>query len=315
MDAPAIGAVIRVAVSAGQRRIYMRITFSVLAAVLCLIPGAEAQGRNDQFVHGVWVWRTPILLDLPARGEALRDFCRSNRINEVYLSFTSQNTAEPEQQEIGKLIELLHKSHIRVEALLSSADADGPGKHRDKLMGHVNEVVTFNREHSHQRFDGIHLDIEPQQRQENKGPGNLGFLPNLLDTYHAVLAVAEQNQMTVNADIPNKFLKADASQRQALMSSLPRLTLMLYELSSPGDGQSTAAQADKLRQASTKFIDAAYQGLNGTNLAKLAIGLRAADYQQQLPDMLKLVQDTFAGNPHFLGWAWHSYNDVTDTPK
>ncbi len=155
----------------------MRIAFWVIAAVLCLVPGAAAQRQNGQFGHGVWVWRTPILLDLPARGEALRDFCGSNQINEVYLSFTSQNSAAPEQQEIAKLIELLHKSHIRVEALLSSADADEPGRHRDKLMGHVNEVVTFNREHSHQRFDGIHLDIEPQQRQENKGLGNLGFLP------------------------------------------------------------------------------------------------------------------------------------------
>jgi hypothetical protein len=286
----------------------MRNAFSLFAAVLCLVSGAAAQGQNDQFVHGVWVWRTPILLDLPARGAALRDFCRSHQINEVYLSFTSQNTAEPEQQEIGKLIELLHKSHIRVEALLSSADADEPGKHRDKLMGHVNEVVTFNREHPHQRFDGIHLDIEPQQRQENKGSGNLGFLPSLIDIYHAVLVLAEQNQMTVNADIPIKFLKGDVSQRQALMSSLPRLTLMLYE-------QTTAAQADKLRQTSTKFMDMAYQGLNGTNLAKLAIGLRTADYQQQLPDMLKAVQDALAGNPHFLGWAWHSYNDVTESAK
>jgi hypothetical protein len=294
---------------------YMRIAVTLLATLLCWVPGAAAQGQKDQFVHGVWVWRTPILLDLPARGEALRDFCRSNQINEVYLSFTSQNSAEPEQREIAKLIELLHKSHIRVEALLSSADADQPGAHRDKLMGHVNEVVTFNREHSHQRFDGIHLDLEPQQRQENKGSGNLGFLPNLLDTYHAVLTVAEQNQMTVNADIPNKFLQADAGQRQALMSSLPRLTLMLYELSSPGDGQSTAAQADKLRQASTKSMDAAYQGLNGTNLAKLAIGLRTADYQQQLPGMLKVVQNAFSGNPHFLGWAWHSYDDETEAAK
>ena len=293
----------------------MRIAVTLLAALLSWIPGAAAQARKDQFVHGVWVWRTPILLDLPARGEALRDFCRSNQINEVYLSFTSQNTAAPEQQEIEKLIELLHKSHVRVEALLSGADADEPGKHRDKLMGHVNKVVTFNREHSHQRFDGIHLDIEPQQRQENKGPGNLGFFPDLLDTYRAVLAVAEQNQMTVNADIPIKFLKGDASQRQALMSSLPRLTLMLYEPSSPGDGQSTAAQADKLRQASTNFMDAAYQGLSGNNLAKLAIGLRTADYQQQLPDMLKVVQDALAANPHFLGWAWHSYNDVTEAAK
>ena len=111
---------------------------------------------------------------------------------------------------IEKLIGLLHKSHIQVEALLTSTDADEPGKHRDKLMAHVNEVLSFNRGHPHQRFDGIHLDIEPQQRQENKGPGNLVFLPNLLDTYRAVLTLAQQNQMTVNADIPNKFLKGDA---------------------------------------------------------------------------------------------------------
>jgi hypothetical protein len=293
----------------------MRIAFPVLTALLCLMPGAAAQSLNGQFVHGLWVRKTPTLLDLPSRGEALRDFCRSHQINEVYLSFSSQNGGAAEQQEIEKLIGLLHKSHIQVEALLTSTDADEPGKHRDKLMAHVNEVLSFNKEHPHQRFDGIHLDIKPQQRQENKGPGNLGFLPNLLDTYRGVLTLAQQDQMTVNADIPNKFLKGDGSQRQALMSSLPRLTLMLYELSSPGDGESTAARADKLRQASTKFMDMAYQGLNGTNLAKLAIGLRNPDYQQQLPNMLKVVQDTLSRNPHYLGWAWHSYNDVMPASK
>jgi hypothetical protein len=284
----------------------MRIVIWVLAMA---VSGLSALSQEPP-VHGLWVWKTPTLLDLPARGEALRDFCRSQQINEVYLSYSSQNGGAAEQREIQKLIGLLHHSHIRVEALLSSTDADEPGKHRDKLLAHVNEVLSYNQGHARDRFDGIHLDIEPQQRQGNKGPGNLGFLPNLLDTYRAVLALAEQNQMTVNADIPNKFLKGDVNQRQGLMSSLPRLTLMLYELSSPGDGESTAAQADKLRQASARFMDMAYQGLNGSHLAKLAIGLRTPDYQQQLPNMLKVVQDTLSGNPHYLGWAWHSYNDT-----
>jgi hypothetical protein len=289
----------------------MKIAFSVLAS-LTLIFGHAAVAQ-EPLVHGLWVWKTPTLLDLPSRGEALRDFCRSQQINEVYLSFSSQNGGAAEQQEIEKLIGLLHHSHIRVEALLSSTDADEPGKHRDKLMTHVNEVLSFNQGHPRARFDGIHLDVEPQQRQENKGPGNLGFLPDLLDTYHAVRVMAEQNQMTVNADIPNKFLKGDLNQRRGLMSSLPRLTLMLYELSSPGDGESTAAQADKLRQASAKYMEMAYQGLSGANLAKLAIGLRTPDYLQQLPSMLKVVQDSLGGNPYFLGWAWHSYNDVLQT--
>jgi hypothetical protein len=122
--------------------------------------------------------------------------------------------------------------------------------------------------------------------------------------------VAEQNQMTVNADIPNKFLKGDLDQRRALMSSLPRLTLMLYELSSPNDGESNAVQADKLRKASESYMQMAYQGLSGTGFAKLAIGLRTPDYGEQLAAMLKVVQDALSGNPHFLGWAWHSYNDV-----
>jgi hypothetical protein len=291
----------------------MKIAFSVLAS-LTLVFGHAAVAQ-EPLVHGLWVWKTPTILDLPSRGEALRDFCRSQQINEVYLSFSSQNGGAAEQQEIEKLIGLLHHSHIRVEALLSSTDADEPGKHRDKLMAHVNEVLSFNQGHPRQRFDGIHLDVEPQQRQENKGPGNLGFLPDLLVTYHAVRALAEQNQMTVNADIPNKFLKGDLNQRRGLMSSLPRLTLMLYELSSPGDGESTAAQADKLRQASAKYMEMAYQGLSGANLAKLAIGLRTPDYQQQLPDMLKVVQDALSGNPHYLGWAWHSYNDVLQTSQ
>jgi hypothetical protein len=287
----------------------------LLAATACtLARGAPMRDRpqeaQEALVHGLWVWKTPFLLDLPARGEALRDFCRSQEINEVYLSFSSQNGGAAEELEIGKLIVLLHRSHIRVEALLSSTDADEPGKHRDKLVDHVREVLAFNQGHQHQRFDGIHLDIEPQQRAENKGPGNLVFLPNLVDTYRAVRALAEQDNMTVNADIPNKFLKSDVNQRQALMSALPRLTLMLYELSSPGDGESTAAQADKLRQASKKYLGMAYEGLNGVQLARMVIGLRYPDYEEQLPAMLKVVQDASSGNPHYLGWAWHSYNDM-----
>jgi hypothetical protein len=291
-----------------------RIAFCVVAAGTCITLARNAVAQQA-FVHGLWVWKTPTLLDLPARGEALRDFCRSQQINEVYLSFSSQNGGAAEEIEIGRLIVLLHRSHIRVEALLSGTDADQPGKHRDKLLAHVSEVLAFNRKHQRDRFDGIHLDVEPQQRQENKGPGNLGFLPDLLDTYRAVRISAEQNQMTVNADIPNKFLKGDLSQRQALLSSLPRLTLMLYELSSPGDGESTAAQAEKLRQASEKFLNMAYQGLNGTQQARMSIGLRTPDYESQLSNMLNVVQETLGGNPHYLGWAWHSYNDAPQAAR
>jgi hypothetical protein len=284
------------------------ITLCLLWIVLIGTSKAIAQGS---FVHGVWVWKTETVLAAPKSGAALRDFCLSQTINEVYLSFNRQKAGATGEAEIAALIALLHPSGVRVEALLSSVNADEPGAHRDKLLDHVREVLEFNRAHPRSGFDGIHLDVEPQQRPENKGPGNLVFLPDLLETYREVRALAEQSRMTVNADIPNKFLKGDRGQRQALMSALPRLTLMLYELSSPGDGDSTSVQADKLRQASAKFINMAYEGLTEPHLARMAIGLRTPDYGNQMPGMLKTLEQALSANPHYLGWSWHSYNDAS----
>jgi hypothetical protein len=193
--------------------------------------------------------------------------------------------------------------------LLSSTDADEPGKHRETLLDHVRQIVQFNQKHPTDRFDGIHLDVEPQQRPENKGPGNLGFLPGLADAFRAVRAIAEPAGLTVNADIQNKLLKGDLSQRKMLLSAAPRLTLMMYELSSPGDGESVEQKAEKVEKSSQKFLDMAYNGLGEGNLAKMVIALRTPDYGALLPQMLKKLDEANRANPHYLGWARHSYND------
>jgi hypothetical protein len=267
----------------------------------------------DPPVHGLWVWKSPTVLEASRAAEALRDFCQSEGINEVYVSVSARTEAAEESQ-LVQLITLLHRSNVRVEALLSSADADEPGKHREKLLDHVREILQFNRQHSEDRFDGIHLDIEPQQRPENKGPGNLRFLPGLTDAFREVRALADRNRLTVNADIQNKLLKGDLNERKMLLSALPRLTLMLYELSSPADGETFEKQADKLRNSAQKFLDMAYDGLDGRNVAKMSIALRTPDYADRLPAMLKTLDASFQDNSHYLGWARHSYNDHLKTP-
>jgi hypothetical protein len=259
-------------------------------------------------VHGLWVWKSPTVLAAPHAAETLVDFCKSQSINEVYVSVSSRSVASEESQ-LVHLITLLHRSDVRVEALLSSTDADEPGKHRETLLDHVREVVQFNQKHPTDRFDGIHLDVEPQQRPENKGTGNLGFLPGLADAFRAVRAVAEPAGLTVNADIQNKLLKGDLSQRKMLLSAAPRLTLMMYELSSPGDGESVEQKAEKVEKSSQKFLDMAYNGLGEGNLAKMVIALRTPDYGALLPQMLKKLDEANRANPHYLGWARHSYND------
>jgi hypothetical protein len=255
------------------------------------------------------VWKSPTVLEAPRGAEDLRDFCQSQGITEVYVSVSERSEASEEGQ-LAHLIALLHKSNIRVEALLSSVDADEPGKHRETLLRHVQEIVEFNQQHLKDQFDGIHLDIEPQQRPENKGPGNLRFLPGLTEAFRAVRGVAEPAGMTVNADIQNKLLKGDLGERRMLLSSVPRVTLMMYELSSPADGESTEQKAEKVQKSGQKFFDLAYDGLGGGNLARMAIALRTPDYGELLPQMLEKLEDSNRTNPHYLGWARHSYNDT-----
>lgn len=268
----------------------------------------------DGLVKGLWVWKSPMVLDEPNARESLLDFCKSQGINEIYVSI-SERSKDAEEADLVQVIKLLHRSNIRVEALLSSTEADEPGKHRDTLIRHVQEVLEFNRRHPSERFDGIHLDIEPQQRPENKGPGNLRFLPGLADAYRAVAAVAEPAGLTVNADIQNKLLKGDLAQRKMLLSAVSRVTLMMYELSRPNDGETSEQKAEKVQQSSQKFLDMAYQGLTDRNLAKMAIALRTPDYLELLPQMLKKLDEANRSNPHYLGWARHSYNDQLKTAQ
>jgi hypothetical protein len=267
-----------------------------------------AIAEDNAPIHGLWVWKGPSVLAGPGGAEGLRDFCQSQGIDEIYISVSDHGDVSG----IGRfshLIDLLHHSNIRVEALLSSENADEAGKHREKLLDHVREILEFNEDHRRDRFDGIHLDVEPQQRPENKGAGNLRFLPGLVDAYREVRALASPAGLTVNADIQNKLLKGSLAERQMLLSSLPRLTLMLYELSSPDDGENLSQKTDKLRTASQKFLDMAYEGLRDPNLAKMVIGLRTPDYGELLPRMLMTLDQGNRMNPHYQGWARHSYND------
>jgi hypothetical protein len=285
-------------------QLWMIMSVHFAASVLFAAPEPSAH-----LVHGLWVWKSPDVLKAQRGAEKLRDFCTSQGINEIYVSYSA---ASRQAEEAGfiHLIDLMHRSQVHVEALLSSTDADQAGKHRDKLLDHVREVIAFNRAHVGKQFDGIHLDIEPQQRPENKGPGNLRFLPGLVDAFRDVRNLAEPAGLTVNADIQNKLLKGDLTQRAMLLSSVSRLTLMMYELSSPNDGQTPAQKADRAVKESEKYLAMAYDGLSDHQVARIAIALRTLDYGELLPQMLKTLDKADSTNPHYMGSARHSYNDV-----
>jgi hypothetical protein len=50
--------------------------------------------------------------------------------------------------------------------------------------------------------------------------------------------------------------------------------------------------------------------LNDAPAATMVIALRTPDYGARLPAMLKTLDQVNAANPHYRGWARHSFNDV-----
>lgn len=276
--------------------------------LLGLLCGNAAAQAPAQPAHGVWIWKTASVLGAPGSVNALREFCARQRINEVYLSFASaqgRSGHESGDALLARVNQSLHRAGVHVEALLSSVDADEPGKPREKLLNQIREIAEFNGSHPGAAFDGVHLDIEPQQRAENKGPGNLDYLSGLVETYRAAWRLARSAHLSMNADIQKKLLRGNLEQRRSLLSSSPRLTLMLYEV-----GGGTAEDKEKkLRDSSEEFMQMAYQGLNDRGLATMSIALRVPDYGKLLPRMLQTLDDTLRNDPHYAGWAWHSWND------
>ncbi|MGA8707299.1 MAG: hypothetical protein WB646_09965 [Steroidobacteraceae bacterium] len=151
-----------------------------LAAGFLLLCAPAAASAAAPPVHALWVWNSAAVLQAPQGAEALRDFCRGADINEVYVS-VSANYGALEALQLAQLIGLLHEANVTVQALLFSTTADEPGAPRTRLLDHVQAILQFNHDHAVQTFDGIQLDVEPQQRPENKGADKLGFLPGLIE--------------------------------------------------------------------------------------------------------------------------------------
>jgi hypothetical protein len=87
---------------------------------------------------------------------------------------------------------------------------------------------------------------------------------------------------------------------------------MFYEVNYPG-GASATQQTEKLRSPSQDILKSAYDGLNDSQMAHMVIGLRTPDYGDLLPQMLRTLDETNRTNPHYRGWARHSYNDYLNT--
>src|SRR5208282_1184543 len=74
---------------------------------LCSLSPSVFAGTAPALVRGLWVWKSPTVLEVPRGSEALWNFCKSEGINEVYVSVSARSEASEESQ-LAHLIALLH---------------------------------------------------------------------------------------------------------------------------------------------------------------------------------------------------------------
>lgn len=249
--------------------------------------------------RGLWVWRTSEVLADPAEPQALLDLCRARGLNEVYLSIPGSGPGggpgggPPLLQDarLPRLLQALAAAGIRAEALLGQARWYQPAE-RGALLALIEAVGAWNRA-GPGRFTGVHLDIEPHQLLENKGPGNLGFLPDLIATFAAARAAAAAHGLPLSADVPRKLLKASPADWAALTAACPRLLWMLYEL--PGHADAILRLARRALQRGG---------------AQVVVAVRVPDHGALLPEVLAAVEAGLSPEPGYGGWAIHDYRGL-----
>lgn len=143
-------------------------------------PSVPPLPRPDAPSRKLWVWNTHQILRSEEAGLELLDFCRDQRIAEVWMQalYALETEREPAHAELGrpgvvrhielrqvadlrKFLRTAHARGVKVHALDGFPEFAQREFHKVP-MGLVDTIIRFNAEGSaDERFDGIHFDNEP----------------------------------------------------------------------------------------------------------------------------------------------------------
>ena len=228
--------------NAGWRRARLGLAVLLPLAVM----GAEPRG--------IWWWTSAgnvwgvdqVLGDSNKEAQVLQ-FLQAWNFGRVYCSFSAATIANPAA--IRAWNTRLHAAGISSQFLLSENTWIFPQFRTNLLTTHIQpKLIDFNAAATNaaQRYDALHLDIEPQGLPEwgtNTPAGRKEYLFQLRDTFQAVRSYLDQHgaeDIPVYADLPVWFDQLtgtigwdSTSERDdwfaALGQSLAGISLMAYE--------------------------------------------------------------------------------------
>lgn len=207
--------------------------------------------------RSVWFWASPSslygsasIVGNPVRETQTIDFFNGNHIKHVYGSYQNRPVSEPGA--IAAWNAKLDAAGIESQFLMSENTWIFPSNHIGFLEKITDRVINFNAGHpAAERFDGLHLDIEPQGLPEWSALSlaqQRDYLNLLRDTYAAVRTHFNTNGLPafpIHADLPVWFDNlesigwTDAAERDvwfaAISTNLTGISLMPFDRNTFGN--------------------------------------------------------------------------------
>jgi len=191
-------------------------------AVLLLLATATFAAERPR--RAAWVWNNAVV-DEAAQREAFLRFCAQRKLTAIFLHAPAEHLRE---RAVGfrALLRDAHRRGLRVEAL------DGHPRwawERAEAEEFLAAVQTFNAAGApDERFDGLHLDVEPYDTPEWKqDPQRVAAeLLELLDVLRS-----QQGALTLTADVPpwyGEFRLAEGTLLSGVIARVDAVALMAY---------------------------------------------------------------------------------------
>ncbi len=253
----------------------------------------------------LWVWKSDRLLEEGPLRRFLVDACRSKKVDRVYLSVNRRMRATfPENPALAALVSELHGAGAAVSALIGDGNWVYPDN-RDRLDDALEKIGAYNRAcRPVERFDAVHLDIEPQSLAESKEGGVaekqklLELLAQVCKDVKARLPEMGEN-VKLEVDVPLFFRKVSRESLDGIFAGADTVVFMAYQVKN--SEKLAAALRDEAASVNRKS-------------GRFVVGLRAKDFASgaELDRFADAIRAQLRGAPGFDGFAVHDCDQYRD---
>ncbi|MED5018026.1 hypothetical protein P9847_12005 [Paenibacillus chibensis] len=262
-----------------------------------------------QGLKATWVWQTELIED---GGEKLLDFARQQGINLIYL----QINRDLPNATYETFIQHAHEGGVAVHAL-----GGDPGwalsVHKDRLLGLADWTMNYNASvPADNRFDGIHLDIEPYvlpQWETDQGEVISSWMNNM----QAFLDRAKGKGLELGLDIPFWFdsyvTPEGGGLNEWLMTAFDQVTVLAYRNVVDSDHGIVSLSQDELKLAD-KLGKRLLIGVNTKEMPGESHTTFYGRSKEQMNESLSDLTGQLSAYSSFAGIAVHDFRNWENMP-